>query len=571
MSTVKDLQKFMEADFGHHTSSVNRIKEEFAKEGRTDLYFFCKGVLGYSKLVPHAHGHLCIFTQTCPSHRRMIQMPRSHFKTTIDTIAHSMQLIAINPEIRILLVAASGDNASRFMTEIQNHWKRNDIFRWLYPELIPPDFSKVRWNSAEMEVPRKGTWREPTIDTIGSRGAVESRHYDWIKADDIIGEKEFNSDTEMEKTCEWCTGLESLLISPTDGYIDFIGTRWKATDVYAFMERFYSHGEKRKEFGTYAWQCGELVLFTRGARENGKPIFPELVTEQFLSRLQRENPQRYAAQYANDPIAAGTTIFEQDWLKWYNLEYNDEGPSYVVFTDREETTYRLSVWSLDRYVLFDPSVGEGKRACRQALVTVGVAEVKGRIYFFLLDTAIGIYLPDQAVTLMLEMDQKWNPVVFSIESFAYQASIKYWLRERCAYEHIAEPAIREYPPKGVRNSVKAKADRIRGLQPLFRNGQFFVQEGQSEFLEEYLYYPNGMFKDSLDALSQITAYVGNSWDEEIRDGRKAYEDKILACIGPTGYSINNQVLNDWVSEEADLDNYEAIKAAGGIIFDDRSK
>ena len=52
-----------------------------------------------------------------------------------------------------------------------------------------------------------------------------------------------------------------------------------------------------------------------------------------------------------------------------------------------------------------------------------------------------------------------------------------------------------------------------------------------------MYYPNGAFKDALDALAQGVVYWTNSWDAQAQDEWAEHEKKILARIGPDGYSL----------------------------------
>jgi hypothetical protein len=52
-------------------------------------------------------------------------------------------------------------------------------------------------------------------------------------------------------------------------------------------------------------------------------------------------------------------------------------------------------------------------------------------------------------------------------------------------------------PKGDKDGER----RIKGLQPLFKAGQIFMQRGFFELIEEYSAWPRGL-KDGLDALSQ---------------------------------------------------------------------
>lgn len=507
------------------------VRLELAAQGREDLYFFVKGILGYDRLTPSLHGELCTFLmQTREWLRRMTQMPRSHFKTTIVTIGQSMQDIVLDPNIRILLVASSSTNAKRFLLEIQKHFLMNKMFRWLYPEVVPPEVTKARWNAEELEVPREVMFREPTIDTIGAKGAVASRHYNIIRGDDIIGEKELQSEIEMEKTIEWASGLESLLVSPIEDRIDFVGTRWRTDDVYAYLEKFYGHNSEAIEIGPHATKIGELVLYRREAMENGHPIFPEMFSEDFFNRMLRENPHRYAAQYANNPRAAGLTLVQPEWLRYYKLT----GPELSVITKQgpDGVVETVRVDDLTRILVYDPSVGESRRSARTAMLVLGKQENGTDV--FVLDTRIGRYTPDRAIDLLFELDTQWNLDLLSIEDVAYQAAIKFWLHQKAESDRLPVPPIRPYKP----GPQKSKDERIKGLQPLFRAGQIWYQEGFTDLIEETLEYTTigrSPKRDALDAMAQMLEIFGIAFDEEhqseIRKIWRAHAGKFNA----TGY------------------------------------
>lgn len=518
------------------SNRTERLRKSLAQKGKDDLYFFIRGILGYEHVNPRTHGALIMFLQECDAKRRMIQMPRSHYKTTLATISHSIWLVVHNPDIRILLVASSSQNAERFLEEIKNHFQHNPKFRWLYPELIPEDFNKITWNKQQMTVNRDAIWREPTIDTIGSRGAAASRHYNVIKADDIIGEKEYQSDSEMDKTIEWASGLESLLVSPIEDSIDFIGTRWRMDDVYAWAEEFYGLRYEERPIGPHAYQKGELAVFRREAMEEGKPIFPEKFSKRFFVRLQTQRPERYAAQYANNPRAAGVSSFREEWLRFMKWTYIGDKRAIVKHKPEGEKEV-ISLGQMDRIALIDPAVGESKRnRSRPAMLATG--KYGSDVHIF--DTYIGMHTPDELVEKIFEWDAKYDMRFFSIEKYGYQGSLKYWLIEKAEREGLPYPSILEWPPQGVPAANKAKEERIKGLQPLFRAGQIWVFEGMTEFLDEYLFYPRGKYKDSLDALAQGVVLWGNTWDQEHSEEMARIHDEIVASIGPTGYSLNKE-------------------------------
>jgi len=513
------------------SGASDKVRLELAARGKEELFFFVKGVLGYDRLSPDMHGELCTFLdQTRAWLRRMIQMPRSHFKTTIITIGSSMQDITLDPNIRILLVASSSTNAKRFLLEIQKHFIMNKMFRWLYPEIIPPEITKARWNADELEVPREVMFREPTIDTIGAKGAVASRHYNRIIGDDIIGEKELNSEIEMEKTIEWASGLESLLISPIEDRIDFVGTRWRLNDVYAAIEQFYGHKDKPIEIGPHAEKVGELLIYRRKAMENGEAVFPEMFSKEFFNRMLRENPHRYASQYANDPRASGITLVQPEWLRYYKLT----GPenSVIAKTNPEGVVETFRISELDRILVYDPTVGESRRADRLAMLVLG--KPTNGTDIFVLDTRIGIFTPDKAIDLLFELDKEWNLGLLSIEDVAYQASIKFWLHQVAELRGLPVPPIRPYKP----GSQKTKDERIKGLQPLFRAGQIWYQEGFTDLIEETLEYTTigrSPKRDALDALAQMLQIFGIAYNEEHQRDIRAIWDKQKKKFNATGY------------------------------------
>lgn len=549
--------------------ATEEMRQEYARLARSDLYFLLTGVLGYDKLNPRVHGPLCRFLQgpvrygDRPVIRRMIQMARSHLKTTCATIGHSIFQVINDPNIRILLVASSAPNAERFMKEIQNHFEHNKMFQWLFPELIP-EFNKVTWNAREMQVPREVFFREPTIDTIGSKGDVQSRHYNHIKADDIIGEKELQSETEMSKTIEWCSGLESLLVSPTVDTIDYVGTRWKLNDVYAWVEESYSDPNDRDRavpLGPHAHLKGELAIFRMDARDSaGNPTFPEMVSREFLDRFMRENPQRYAAQYANDPMAEGTTVFNKAWLKYYTVT----GEKELVFEDPLKQGRENSVRAeqLDTIILVDPAVAEHKRAARSAIIVCSELSRLKAPLVFVRETRIGHYPPDELIAQLFELDKEYQPRVVSIERFGFQGALKFWATEYAERNRLPYLNIVEFPRKGSGTSQLAKDERIKGLQPFFRAGQIFLQEGHGELIEEYLYYPNGKFRDGLDAMAQGPSYWSYSTDEARIEDDLERAALIAEGMDSAGYSPKRHALINYVVRDKHEQDRETIFLGG---------
>ncbi|KKN88097.1 hypothetical protein LCGC14_0251690 [marine sediment metagenome] len=506
---------------------TKELRESMRKMGRDNLYYLCKVILGYSKLVPHVHMPMCEFADTVKSRRRLKLMPRTHYKTTIWTIALTIKDILNDPNITILIVADTGTNASRFMREIQQHFQMNELFRWLYSEIIPKNFTKATWSQTEMIVPRTQVRREPTVDAIGAGGGVESRHYDVIRPDDLVTEKCIRSAVEMEALNVWAGGLESLLNSEIEGLIDFTGSRKQKGDLYEVQMKRYGDGFETQELGPHATQIGEMAVFWRRDIENGKPIFPEQNSMAFLMRMKKWDPQRYHAQYANSPKGTGLNTYDSEDLRYWR--WSPDG-NHIICAHKGEMFLRMSPWAGERIILYDPAqakkVGNSQNAI---LVLLRGYPLPFRI---VLEAHIGHYPAEEAIQLLFDLDKKWNPSFISVEYRGFQGAIKNWVHEKAEREEISVPPMILWPPEGSPKAQWAKDQHIQAVQPLTRTNLVWLHENQIELVEQFEFHPNVRWDDGVDCFSQSLDYWPAMMSEaEHMEGIQTERDYIEENIG----------------------------------------
>lgn len=146
----------------------------------------------------------------------------------------------------------------------------------------------------------------------------------------------------------------------------------------------------------------------------------------------------------------------------------------------------------------DPHAGGGIRkfrGTRAAVITTGVDVQNARVY--ILDCWLKKAKTDEIVDQILKQNEKWMPQLFSIESNGFQKMLRFWVDERIRNDGLRDVPVFEYSPQGDKDSER----RIKGLQPLFRAGQIWLQHGFQDLKEEIVSYPRG-FKDGLDCLAQ---------------------------------------------------------------------
>ena len=505
-----EVMKKRRAEAEHKYRDLTTLQiEKMRGRAKRDLFFLSSAILDYELLSPSFHGHYMNWLKRVQGQRyRLTLLARDHYKSTGNTIADSVQMALpggedlphpynLGPDVKVLLSHENQESASRFLFEITQAFRAKPLMLALYPELIPSPRIQ-RMNKLELELPRSKHHREPTFDTIGVGGAAQSRHYNWLKLDDLVGEKARDSLTVMNSVLQWFDNNRSLLTRlKIDGW-DLVGTRWAATDVYSHAIKMYGVNKKLSILNVYSeeeverMEEGQLVIYARGALENGLPIFPEEFALEDLLSI-RKNKRVWAAQYANNPKDGELTKLDPNHLRFYNIASGDK---IVVFDDAGGSrTIRTS--ELDRVVMIDPSVGETTSADESGFVVTGT---DSKMNIYVLEAYKKTLRPPDLMDELLRLYTKWNPRLISIEDFAFQAVLKYWFSEKCKNLGI-RPAI--YPFKDKSGGGKrSKPARIEGLSNYAAGGQLYVLQGMHQLRDEWEWFPLGDSEHILDALAQ---------------------------------------------------------------------
>jgi hypothetical protein len=492
---------------------------------KTDLFFLNTGILGHDRLSPRLHGHLCGWMERNSSWQfREILLPRGHFKSTVATIGDSIQIVlpdvqssqpwprSLGSDCRLLICHETDGQASNFLFAISGHFLSNSLLMGLFPECVPSP-RKHRINRHELELPRSHVWPEPTIDTMGVGGRSQGRHYNYIKFDDLIGDKARDSEVVMQAAKEWFDNVQAFFSKFSDDHFDLIGTRWALDDLYDHIHERYDD---------------QLLRYIRGVEEptgpNGElePIFPEEFTLDKLAIL-RKNRRVWTAQYANNP-EAGATEFDKSWKRFYHwVGYNQ----IVVFSGKAET--RLNVRDLDICILIDPAMS--------GLAGVVVTGTDRANRAFVLEALKDEWKPPQLCDLVFKLVARWQPRLVAIEEVLFSGVFKHWFEReqqfRGTYFHI-EPVS---PVVGGR--AMSKPMRVRGLTNYFSAGNiFFASQGQDDLIKEFDTFGATKNYHMLDAL----AYGPDVWMPSMSrakwDKFKQDEEKLLAQRDvESGYSI----------------------------------
>lgn len=501
---------------------------------RKSLFFCAKAVLGYTKLTKQSHLYVCQRTQDFTSKRQLVLMPRGTYKSTIRTKAFPLWVLFNDPQKTILIANQTTENAEGFLLEIEQQLEgRNDMVNWLFPEYIKPGSSWRPWSSSRMTIPcREGTSGTPSVTAAGCGTRLESRHFDIIDPDDLIGTEAMKSEPEMLAAELWHDGLESLFVTPFTGISRESGTRYGGNDFYGKLKK-----DKRYE-----------TIEIAGETQNPRTaVFPDILPLETLDQIKTKNYMLYRLWYMNDATNPELLEFKPDWLQRYMLLSDDERGPIAALPDGR----KIPVSEMDVVIVIDPA-GSGDmntntrdvvRRSKAVLSNNAVVcwGLTGEGDYIKLDSWVGRASGDnpelEVCKHILSMWRQWHGYcrMSYLESFGAQGAIKTVFNMLC--NEVGESYPMELIPKGLQ---QAKIVRIRGnIGGPAQNKKIYIRPSHTQFEEEFVHFPNYDTLDDIDASSWAIQFLRQPTSslehEQMMRKDREYKELRARHVGICGY------------------------------------
>lgn len=436
-------------------------------KGLDDLFFFNRFILTDDPerrklVVPHVHGEWTTWFNTAQSRVRVILVPRSCFKSTFFTVGWSLQQIAKNPNVRILIANATLANSQRFVGEIKDNIRNNETFKMLYGDMYDP---KLKWNEDEIVVKgRSRSVREATVTAAGVGGNLVSQHYDIIIGDDLVNNENSATKYQTDKVIDWWKKSFSLL--EPNGIMLLIGTRWSYRDLYSELMAKY-----KKEFDFYI----------KGAKNpNGSFYFPERFNEAKLKELKNlHGSYIYSCFYLNNPVDEDTALIKQSQIKYYGPECDQKLPQIV-----------------NTFSMCDPAISQESGSDYSTIVTASVDQFNNR---FVREVRRGKWTTGQLIEELFSVKRRWDPITMSIELIGQAQVLLQPIHEEEERRKVFLPLV----VVKARPQYK-KLGRIRAIiQPWFEQGKIFIPKGEDDLEEELTHFPQSAHDDIIDPLTDL--------------------------------------------------------------------
>lgn len=470
---------------------------------KSDFYAFGKDILGWDFYEP-LHKPLCNFvTDNVGRKQLLIELPRGSFKSSAVTVGYSVWKIVNNPNVRILIVNATYEMIKKFVSQIQDHLRKNPKIIEIYGDLTK---EATIWNESTIKLRTENSFevREPTLLGYGMTGNLVSTHFDIIILDDLVNWDNTTTLDQITKVKSFYKATLDLL--EPHGELIIIGTPYHFGDLYAWIEDpdepiHRNFAIFKKPAYTGDWGEGEL-------------LFPERLGWDRLAQLKRtQGPRHFATQYMLKPILDEDAVFK------YEFRYFEE-------TD-------LKGVELLTYMAIDPAFSQSRDADKTAMVVVSVDRENT---WYIRDIFAKRLSPKETLDMIINMDQKWHPRVIAIETVAWQKAVAQFMIDEIKQRRISPLPIKFVKPETSRATglSEPKQYRIESLEPRYATGQVFHNKylEQNEELEEQLRnFPKNDHDDIIDALAYIEQIASiprglqargedDGWEDSARPRRK---------------------------------------------------
>lgn len=435
---------------GDFKAQLKKLDQADARaRAERDFAYFCETFTAYS---------LRSFHETWLREIRNEQIalllaPRGSSKSTTLTINRVAWLAIKNPDLRILIVSATGFMARRLMREIRSLLMSEPVREtW-------GDLKGDKWTDNEINLAtRTRAHKEATITALGAGESIISGHYDLIVGDDMVNEEWCRSALLRDKIFDWLRFSLLPTLEP-EGQLIILGTRYHWDDLYGRLIDL-------KKF-----RVSIKKIIAKAIQDDGSSFWPERFPIEALEKLRKMlGTIIFNAQYQNDATAMLGKIFKPDWIKRYK---------------------RLPDGVIKKAQGVDLAIGEKKTNDYFAHVTIGVDKQKNIYVLDAYRDRITFDAQHAAVERKYEEHHKTSrPVVcVAIESNAYQEALAQRIRMNTMV-----------PVRSI-HQTRDKVTRAQWFQPHMENGKvFFPYQGTDDLEMEILTFDEGAHDDLLDAL-----------------------------------------------------------------------
>lgn len=363
-----ELIKKIEDDFEYHKEKTDLKKLSELYNGlKGKLVNFAKDgdCISFAKLVFDIQlaDHQVEWIELALKSRRLCLMAsRDHGKSKSYSEVLPLMKIAMDPNIRILLVSKTFALAKKSLRVIKAILENNEGFDSVFGNRYS---GKEYWTESHIYCKRSMILKDPTVEAVGCTQAITGNRAELLICDDIIDDIMAVSEIQRKRTLDWFFGTLLELLEP-DGQCIVIGTRKHYLDLYSYLL------EKNATFDTRIYKAIEIkniddieytpiyeqkkqkkIIVDVDIKEGNdyKVLWPEKwPLNRLLVKKEETGSALFSREQQNEVIDDETALFKikhliqcRDFEVSYIREGTDQYPHEIIGTKYK---FKLQTWDV---------------------------------------------------------------------------------------------------------------------------------------------------------------------------------------------------------------------------------
>lgn len=404
---------------------------------------------------------------------------RFHYKSTIITLAGSVQEILKDPDTTIGILSYNKPIAHKFVDQVRRTLESQTLVK-LFPDVLWEKPPRINWSTqGGLIVKRRSNPKEPTLSGSGLvDGQPIGAHYKLRIYDDVVVPSSVSNPEQIQKTTEaW--ELSLALGTDDGGRAWYAGTRYHPDDTYSVIIKRGALKERRR-----------LCVVSE---ENPTSV---MMMQDALDKMRRDmGAATWGAQMMQNPVSDGVRAFSADDIMYY-----DEMP-------RRST--------MNVYTFIDSAKSKKAHADFTTMLTIGYGWDNN---YYLLDMVNDKMNLTERTNELFRIHRQWNPNDVFWEQVGMACDVEHVKEQMGPRYHNYRFSIHDMPRSGPGSN---KHDRIMSLQPILEQHRFWIPrvmkklcaDGQvrdmiAALVEQMTNYPVVKHDDIVDPLADINdAYV----------------------------------------------------------------
>ncbi len=501
-------------DSNHYAAAMDQYAPQIVMRG--DIHFFATFyVRPYVSdwLVPPP-AHEDIYRWLNVYDRLLLEASRDFAKSTLVSMIYPLFKIVTNPNIRILLITGSGDNAAKFVHGIKWHLENNERLISHFGSLKS---RTSKWCSDQFTVVRPDLLKEPTFKAIGWQSHIVGGRYDLVILDDIEDSKNARTPDHGQARIHWLEndilpmlkGGQMVVVQPYQGAHD-LHRLLRKKGVFEFKKIPAQDKDGNSAWPTRMPLHGNLKICPH--KEKSYEEFPCEDCKDFkLNKFKRiacgycreggtDLPKGHGCKRCpipkmGDKIVCLTMkrieVAEYNYKRQYLLDESVEEDK-LFNRDKFQTYQTLPAGSYRCVHGYDLATGKNDKGCDFGYTRIMINNYTGNIYV------------EKSVGLRYKITQQMRLIETNNKNFGHITTVHGI--ETNAYQHVLFDyynLLSTIPVKPIL-TVQDKFTRATQLTVFYDAGRIYHKEGACDVLEDQLEnfeaYGPKKHKDVFDSL-----------------------------------------------------------------------